>query len=84
MNESFRLDAQREEECKDIGQGQKDENSKDSKIEEFNIKRNTKGRQPGKKGNPALGMNLEQNLPLAGSGKMPWLRLLITEDLGES
>lgn len=23
-------------------------------------------------------------LPLAGSGKIPWLRLLMTEDLGES
>lgn len=48
------------------------------------MKRNTKGRQQGKSGNPALKMNTEQNLPLAGSGKMPWLRLLMTEDLGES
>lgn len=48
MNESYRLDTQRKEEWRDIGQGQKNENSKDSKSEVFKLKRNTKGREPGK------------------------------------
>lgn len=41
MSESYRLDRQRKEEWWNIGQGQKNENSKDSKIEVFKIKRKT-------------------------------------------